>query len=70
MVVISICSIFRALIRSKIDKLLKIHYNIYDVFYSKCSHQHVSANIPATFRVTLLQNYKRANVVNRDTIAP
>ena len=39
----------------------QIHFNIYDVFYSQCSHQHVSAGILAIFRVTLLfttQKYK------------
>ena len=36
---------------------------IYDVFYSKCSHQHVSAGIPAIFRVALLQDHKSKNVV-------
>jgi hypothetical protein len=47
-----------------------MHCNIYDVFYSKCSHQRVSAGIPAIFRVMLLQDYKRTNVVNRGTITP
>jgi len=33
--------------------------NIYNVFYSNCSHQHVSAGILAIFRVmSLLQEYK------------
>jgi hypothetical protein len=32
----------------------KIHYNVYDVFYSQVSHQHVSAAISAIFRVILL----------------
>jgi hypothetical protein len=36
------------------------HFNIYDVFYSQCSRQHVSAGIPAIFRVRfLVQEYKR-----------
>ena len=37
----------------------QIHFNIYDVFYSQCSNQHVSTGIPAIFRVMLLlQEYK------------
>ena len=40
-----------------------MHYNIYDAFYSQCFHQHVSAGIPAIFRVMLLlQEYKRTNL--------
>jgi len=35
-----------------------MHFNIYDAFYSQCFHQHVSAGIPAIFRVMLLQEYK------------
>jgi len=30
-----------------------MHFNIYYEFYSQCSHQSVSAGIPAVFRVTL-----------------
>ena len=42
-----------------------MHFNIYDVFYSLCSHQHVSAAIVAVFRVMfLLQEYKCTNVVS------
>jgi hypothetical protein len=38
-----------------------MHVNIYDVYYSQCSRQHVSAGIPAIFRVRfLVQEYKRA----------
>ena len=38
-------------------------FNIYDVFYSQCSHQHVSAGIAAIFGVMLLlQEYKGNNV--------
>ena len=33
---------------------LQIHFNIYDAFYSRYSHQHVSAGIPAIFKVMLL----------------
>ena len=37
-----------------------MHFNIYDVFYSQCSHQHVSAGIPAIFRVRFfVQEHKR-----------
>jgi hypothetical protein len=32
----------------------KCTFNIYDVIYSQCSHQHVSAGIPAIFRVRFL----------------
>jgi hypothetical protein len=40
-----------------------MHFNIYYVFYSSCSHQNVSPGIPAIFRVLLLlQEYKRTNV--------
>jgi len=36
-----------------------MHFNIYDVFYSECSHQHASAGIPAIFGVMpLQQEYK------------
>jgi len=39
-------------------------FNIYDVFHSQCSHQHVSASIPALFRVVLLlQEYERKTLV-------
>jgi len=34
-------------------------FNIYYVFHSQCSHQHVLAGIPAIFRaMLLLQKYK------------
>ena len=36
----------------------QIHFNIYDIFYSQCSQQHVSAGILAIFKVKLLQEYK------------
>jgi len=32
----------------------KMHFNIYEVFCSQSSHQHVSAAIAAIFRVMLL----------------
>jgi len=48
-----------------------MHSSIYDVVYSQCCHQHVSASIPATFRVMLLlQQYGRTNVFNGVTITP
>jgi len=33
----------------------QVHSNIYDVFYSQCSHQLVSAGIPTVFWLDLLQ---------------
>jgi len=43
-----------------------MHFNIYDVFNSQCSQQHVSAVIVAIIRVMLLlQEYKRTTLVNR-----
>ena len=49
----------------------QMHFNIYDIFYSQCSHQHVSAGIPAIFSVILiLQESKRTNMVNCVTIIP
>jgi len=47
-----------------------MHFNIYDAFYSQFSHQHVSAGIRSIFRVILLQEYKRTNLVNCVTITP
>jgi hypothetical protein len=42
-----------------------MHFNIYDVLYTQCSHQYVSTGIPAIFRVIFfLQEYKRTSVVN------
>jgi hypothetical protein len=32
----------------------QVPFNMYDLFYSKYSHQHVSACIPTIFRVLLL----------------
>ena len=32
----------------------KMHFKMYDVFYSQISHQHVSAAIAAIFKVILL----------------
>jgi len=32
----------------------QMHFNIYDIFYSQYSHQHVLTNILALFRVMFL----------------
>ena len=43
----------------------QIHFTIYAVFYSHCSHQHVSAAIATIFRVMLLlQQHKSTNAVS------
>jgi hypothetical protein len=47
-----------------------MHLNIYYVFHSQFSYQHVSAGIPAVFSVILLQEYKRTNLVNCVAITP
>jgi hypothetical protein len=48
-----------------------MYFNIYDVFYSKFSHQRVSAPIAAIFRVMLLlQEYKSTNVVSCVHVTP
>ena len=41
-----------------------MHINVYDVLYSQCSHQHISAAIVAIFRVILLQECKGTTVVS------
>ena len=42
-----------------------MQFNVYDVFYSLNSHQHVSAAIAAIFSVMLLlQQLNRTNVVS------
>jgi hypothetical protein len=41
-----------------------MNLNVYDVFYSQCSHQCVLATTTAIFRVILLQEYKGTNVVS------
>jgi len=46
----------------------QMHFNIYDIFYFQCSHQHVLPGIPAIFGVTLLQEYKHTNLFNCVTI--
>jgi len=48
----------------------QMHFNIYDVFYSQCSHQNVWTGIPTIYRVILLHEYKRTNLVNCITITP
>ena len=49
----------------------QIHFNIYDVFYSQCSHQHVTVGIPAIFSVMLLlQECKCTDLVNSVTVTP
>jgi hypothetical protein len=35
-----------------------MHFNVYEVFWSQFSHQHVSVAIAAKFRVELLQEYE------------
>jgi len=48
-----------------------MHLNVYDVFYSLNSHQHVSATTTAIFRVViLLQEYKGTNVVSFVVVTP
>ena len=45
-----------------------MHFHMYNVFYSQCSHYNVSARIPVIFRVMfLLQEYKRTNLVKVST---
>ena len=49
----------------------KMHFNVYDVFYSLNSPQHVLAVIVAIFRVMLLlQKYKGTNVVRCVAFSP
>jgi hypothetical protein len=48
-----------------------MYCNVYDVFYSQCSHQNVSAAIAAIFRaMLLLQEYKDSNVVSCVVLTP
>ena len=48
-----------------------MHFNIYDVFYSQFSHQHVLAAIAAIFSVVLLlQEYKGKNMVSCVAVTP
>jgi hypothetical protein len=46
-----------------------MRFNIYDIIYSQCSQQHVSADITAILRVILLQ-YKCTNVVSCVAVTP
>ena len=48
----------------------KSNFIVYGVFYSKCSHQHMPASIPAICGVELLQDHKSTNVVTCVTITP
>jgi hypothetical protein len=41
-----------------------MHYNVYAVFYSLYSHQHVSAAIWAIFIVILLEQHDGTNVAS------
>jgi hypothetical protein len=42
-----------------------MHFNVYDIFYSLCSHQNVLAVNAAIFKVILLiKEYKGKNVVS------
>jgi hypothetical protein len=42
-----------------------MHFNVYHVFYSQCSHQHVLATAAAIFGVMLLlQHYKGTDVIS------
>jgi hypothetical protein len=48
-----------------------MHFNVYNVFYSLYSRQHISAAIAAIFRVMLLlQDYKGTNVISRVAVNP
>jgi hypothetical protein len=47
-----------------------MHFNVYDVFYSPNSHQHVSAAFAAIFRVMLLQEYKGTNMISCVAVTP
>jgi len=49
----------------------QMHFNIYDVCYSKCSHQRVLSGIPAIFKVKLLlKEQKHTNLAKCVTITP
>ena len=46
-------------------------YNVYAVFYSQCSNQHVSAIVAAIFKVILLlRQYKGTNVISCVAVTP
>ena len=40
----------------------QMHFNMYDIFHSQCSHQHLLARIAAIFRgMLILQENKQTN---------
>jgi hypothetical protein len=48
-----------------------MHFNVYNVFYTLNSHQHVSATVAAIFSVKLfLQERECTNLVNCVTVTP
>ena len=47
-----------------------MNFNVYDVFYSKCSHHHVSASVAVIFRVILLKECKGTTVVSCVVVTP
>jgi len=47
-----------------------MHFNVYGIFYSLNSQQHVSAAIAAIFRVTFLKEHKDTNVVSCVAVTP
>ena len=49
---------------NNLSKTNKMHFSIYEVFYSLTSNQHVSTGIVAIFRVILLQEHSGATVVS------
>jgi len=47
-----------------------MQFNVYDVLYSQCYCQHVSAITTDIFRVMLLQEHKVTDAVNSVAITP
>ena len=47
-----------------------MYLKVYGEFYSRFSHQHVSAAIAAIFKVILLQDCKSVNVVSCVAVTP
>ena len=48
-----------------------MHFNVYDVFNSLYSHQHVSAALAAVFRLMfLLKEYKGTDAVSCVAVSP
>jgi len=45
-----------------------MHFNVYDVFYSQCSHQHVSAGIATILKVILLKEGKGNNTTLKTAV--